>query len=80
MVLDYTVERRIELTKSEYMEKGMQKLLINQIMRKILAQKTLEEIICDLDEEQSVVEPFYYLIQDNPGKTVDELMEIYNSK
>lgn len=80
MVLDYTVERRIELMRNEYMQKGMQKLLINLIMKKISEQKSLEEIVLDLGEEQSVVEPFYHLIQDNPGKTVDELLEIYNSK
>lgn len=84
MVLDYTFERRIELTKNEYLQKGMQqgmqKLLISLVMKKINEQKSLEETVLDLGEEQSVVEPFYHLIQDNPGKTVDELLEIYNSK
>lgn len=70
---------RSEELREEGIEQGMKKLLINLIKKKMGNKKTLDEIVKDLDEERSVLEPLFNLIQNNPTKTTEELLAICNS-
>lgn len=60
------------------LQKGEQKYLINQVKKKIQKQKSLDQIVAEVEEEKSVIEPIYNLIKDNPDKTADELVEMLN--
>ena len=72
MTMDYTFERRLELQREEAIEEGreegreegMQKKLHEQIRKKLLKNKSLEQIADELEETPSAIRPLYEQIKE----------------
>lgn len=72
----YNMCKAIEDLKKENQEQGQKRLLIELVGKKINKKKDIEQIMEELEEEKTVIEPIYNLIKDNPNKTTDELLDM----
>ena len=59
MTLDFTFERRLELQREEAREEGIIYGREELIRKKILKQKSLEQIADDLEETPDEIRPLY---------------------
>lgn len=72
----YNMCKAIEDLKKENQEQGQKRLLIELVGKKINKKKDIEQIMEELEEEKTVIEPIYNLIKENPNKTTDELLDM----
>ena len=68
MTLDFTFERRLELQRAEAAEEGekngMQKKLYELVQKKLLKNKSLEQIADELEETPDAIRPLYEQIKE----------------
>ena len=64
MTLDFTFERRLELQREEATEEGRELKLQEQIRKKLLKNKTSEQIADELEETPDAIRPLYEQVKE----------------
>lgn len=71
---------REEMIRVEGIEQGNMLRLLQQITKKIIKGKSPDIIAEELEEDTASIAQLYDLIQNNPGKTAEELLPLINQK
>ena len=80
-MLDFTFERQLELERRDSREDGIATTLLSLICRKARKNKSLEQIAEELEEEISVIEPLYELVQAfAPDYDEEQVFEAYKNR
>ncbi len=69
MTMDYTFERRLELQREEAIEEGRELKLHEQIRKKLLKSKSLEQVADELEETLDAIRPLYEQIKEEMADT-----------
>ena len=73
MIMDYTFERRLELQREEAIEEGREEgrelKLYEQIRKKLLKSKSLEQVADELEETLDAIRPLYEQIKEEMADT-----------
>ena len=77
-IFEYDEEAHMLQVREEGLEEGGLRTLISQVQKKLQKGFSAAEIADMLEETEPFIEELIKLIEDNPGKTEQELAEIYS--
>lgn len=69
-----------EVYERDLKTEGKMLMLIEQVQKKCLKNKTLQEIVEKLEENIQNIEPIYQLVKENPDKTETDILQILQAK
>lgn len=55
-------------------------MLIEQVQKKCLKNKALQEIVEELEENIQNIEPIYQLVKENPDKTETDILQMLQAR